>query len=68
MAMINPTKFHKAMCFIDDMMFIKLWIFKRKNLIQQMYFNNDRFFQILESNFHLIHVPLKNDGTIKENA
>jgi hypothetical protein len=26
------------------------------------------FLQILESNFQLTHVPLKNDGTVKENA
>jgi hypothetical protein len=34
---------HKVMFFKDDMMFIKLWIFKRKNLRQRMYFNNDGF-------------------------
>jgi hypothetical protein len=26
------------------------------------------FLQILESNFQVTHVPLNNDGTIKENA
>ncbi len=39
----QPYKIHKVMCFKDDMMFIKLWIFKRKNLRQRMYFNNDGF-------------------------
>jgi hypothetical protein len=59
----QPYKIHKVMCFKDDMMFIKLWIFKRKILRQWMYFNNDGL-----SHFQLTHVPLKNDGTVKENA
>ncbi len=37
----QPYKLHKVMCFKDDMMFIKSWIFKRKNLKQRKYFNND---------------------------